>query len=161
MADNRCGGLVTLRRRRRFALPMAMVFGGATLAAPGCATSRRVVASLTANCREIQPGVANEMIRDNPRSLVLDVRDGAEFTSSLPHFQRSREVPLSELPRRFREIAAWKAETVVIFSRDGTDAASACEFLSREGFLYVSHVEGGVEEWQRRRFGRFDEGPRS
>lgn len=127
------------------------------LAISGCATSRRVVASLTANCREIQPGVANEMIRDNPNALLLDVRDSAEFTPELPHLLQCREVPLSELPRRFAGIAAWRKETVVIFSRDGTDAASACEFLARQGFLYVSHVEGGVEEWRRRRFGRFDE----
>ncbi len=125
------------------------------LAPSGCATSRRVVESLTANCREVQPGVANEMMRDNPRSLVLDVRHRDEFTAELPHLQRCREVPLSELPRRFPEIGAWKKETIVIFSRDGTDAASACEFLARQGFLYVSHVEGGVAEWQRRRFGLF------
>ncbi|MEP6801056.1 MAG: rhodanese-like domain-containing protein [Acidobacteriota bacterium] len=124
-------------------------------ACPACVTSRRVVESLTANCREVQPGVANEMIRDNPRALLLDVRHGDEFSAELPHLQRCREVPLSELPRRYSEIGAWKKETIVIFSRDGTDAASACEFLARQGFLYVSHVEGGVAEWQRRRFGLF------
>ncbi len=121
-----------------------------------CATSRRLVASLPANCDEIQPDVANEMIRDNPNALVLDVRHREEFTPELPHLARCREVPLSELRRRFREIAAWESETVFIFSRDGTDAASACEFLARQGFRYFSHVEGGVAEWQRRRFGLFD-----
>lgn len=121
-----------------------------------CATSRRVVASLTANCREIQPGVAFEMIRDNPRLLVLDVRHSGEFTEEFPHLARAREVPLSELPRRHSQLAAWKNETIVVFSRDGTDAASACEFLSRQGYVYVSHVTGGVEEWQRRKFGRPD-----
>lgn len=130
-------------------------------AGAGCATSRRVVESLTANCREIQPGVANEMIRDNPRALLLDVRHSDEYTAALPHLQRCREVPLSELPRRFQELTPWKSETIVIFSRDGTDAASACEFLSRQGFIYVSHVEGGVSEWQRRRFGLFQEGAHS
>lgn len=120
-----------------------------------------MVASLTANCREVQPGVANEIMRDNPNSLLLDVRHAEEYSSDLPHLHHGREIPLSELPRRFREIGAWKTETIVIFSRDGTDAASACEFLSRQGFLYVTHVEGGVVEWRRRRFGLFDEGSRS
>jgi len=145
--------------------PTACVFAAAALlaasAAGGCATSRRVVESLTANCREIQPGVANEMIRDNPRALLLDVRHRDEYTAELPHLQRCREVPLSELPRRYQELVPWRNETIVIFSRDGTDAASACEFLSRQGFVYVSHVEGGVAEWQRRRFGLFQEGSRS
>ncbi len=138
-----------------FPRKLAAAAFAASLACSGCVTSQRVVRSLTANCHEVQPGVANEMIRDNPRALVLDVRHGDEFTAAMPHLQRCREVPLSELPRRFSEIGAWKKETIVIFSRDGTDAASACEFLARQGFLYVSHVEGGVAEWQRRRFGLF------
>jgi rhodanese-related sulfurtransferase len=101
------------------------------------------------------------MIRDNPRAVLLDVRHREEYSPELPHLQRCREVPLSELPRRFHELASFKNETIVIFSKDGTDAASACEFLSRQGFVYVSHVEGGVEEWQRRRFGLFQEGAHS
>jgi len=123
-------------------------------ACASCATGRRVVASLTSNCREVQPGVAHEMMRDNPRLLVLDVRHGGEFGDALAPIPKAREIPLSELPRRFREIDGWKQESVLLFSRDGSDAASACEFLAREGFRYVSHVAGGVEEWQRRRYRR-------
>ena len=126
----------------------------AAVACGSCATSRRVVASLTANCREVQSGVAFEMMRDNPGLLLLDVRHASEFTRELPRLPRSREVPHSELPRRYREIAAWKKEAILGFSRDGTDAASACEFLARQDFLYVSHVSGGIQEWVRRRFGR-------
>lgn len=126
----------------------------ATVACLACATSRRVVASLTANCKEVQPGVAFEMMRDNPNILALDVRHAGEITEVRPKLPRSRNIPLSELPRRFRELAAWRRETIVIFSRDGADAASACEFLARQDFLYVSHVAGGVEEWTRRGFFR-------
>lgn len=111
------------------------------------------MASLTANCHEIEAGVANEMIRDNPDILLLDVREVADYTAELPHLRRAREIPLTELPRRYREIAAWKKQSVVIFSRDGTDAASACEFLARQGFPYVSHVEGGIGSWMRGGYG--------
>jgi rhodanese-related sulfurtransferase len=149
----------SIETRRAAILAGGIVLGAA--AAAGCATSRRVVASLMANCREVQPGVANEIIRDNPHALLLDVRHQDEFSADLPHLQHGREIPLSELPRRFREIGSWKTDTVVIFSRDGTDAASACEFLARQGFRYVTHVEGGVAEWRRRRFGLFEEGAKS
>jgi rhodanese-related sulfurtransferase len=143
------------RRVKKRTFPAA---AGVLLAfAMGCATSRRVVASMTANCREIQPGVAHEMMRDNPGLLLLDVRHEAEFTPELPKVPRARQLPLSELPRRYREIAAWTKSSIVIFSRDGTDAASACEFLARQGFLYVSHVSGGVQEWMRQRYGRVAE----
>jgi len=119
-----------------------------------CAASRKVVASLTANCREVEVGVAHEMMRDNPGILLLDVREKADYTPILPHLQKAREIPLSDLPRRYREIAAWKREPILIFSRDGTDAASGCEFLAHQGFPYVSHVVGGIEAWMRGGYGR-------
>ena len=119
-----------------------------------CATGRRVVTSLTSNCHEIEAGVANEMMRDNPGILLLDVREAADYAADLPHLRKAREIPLSDLPRRYREIAAWKKESILIFSRDGTDAASACEFLARQGFPYVSHVDGGISAWMRGGYGR-------
>jgi rhodanese-related sulfurtransferase len=124
----------------------AVLLCGATAS---CATSRRVVAALTANCREVQPGVAHEMMRDNPGILLLDVRHAEDYTEQLPRVPRARQTPLSELPRRYRELEAWKKASVLIFSRDGSDGATACEFLSRQGFLYVAHVIGGVEAWVR------------
>ncbi|MFN2385143.1 MAG: rhodanese-like domain-containing protein [Thermoanaerobaculia bacterium] len=133
-------------------LAVAVAVAAAAVLCLGCATSRRVVASLTANCKEVQPGVAFEMMRDNPNILSLDVRHAGEITEARPRIPRSRNVPLSELPRRFRELRPWQKQTIVIFSRDGADAASACEFLARQGFLYVSHVSGGVEAWSRRGF---------
>jgi rhodanese-related sulfurtransferase len=125
------------------------VVGVLVIFTASCAAGRSVVASLTANCREIEVGVAHEMIRDNPGVLLLDVRREEEFPATLPRLPRAREIPLRDLPRRYRELAPWKKEPILIFSRDGTDAASACEFLARQGFPYVSHVSGGVEAWVR------------
>lgn len=119
-----------------------------------CAAGRSVVATLTANCRELEVGVAHEMMRDIPGVLLLDVRREEEFPAALPRLPRAREIPLAELPFRYRELTAWKKEPILVFSRDGTDAASACEFLSRQGFPYVSHVAGGVEAWVRGGYGR-------
>jgi len=119
-----------------------------------CATSRRVVASFTANCREVEAGVANEIMRDNAGVLLLDVREDQEFATGLPHFRKAREIPLTDLPRRYRELLAWKKVPILIFSRDGVDAASACEFLARQGFPYVSHVFGGIEAWIQGGYGR-------
>jgi rhodanese-related sulfurtransferase len=119
-----------------------------------CAASRRVVAALTANCREIEVGVAHEMMRDNPGVLLLDVRGREDYTAELPHLNKAREIPLSDLPRRYREISAWRREPILVFSRDGSEAASACEFLAHQEFPYVSHVAGGIEAWMRGGYGR-------
>lgn len=110
--------------------------------------------SLSANCREVAVGIAHEIMRDNPSVLLLDVRGRQEYVGELPHLPRAREIPLVDLPRRYRELTGWKKEQILVFSRDGPDAASACEFLARQGFPYVSHVGGGVEAWMRGGYGR-------
>lgn len=130
------------------------VLGALVVLCASCAASRRVVASLTANCREIEVGVAHEMMRDNPGILLLDVREKSEYAPNLPHLVKAREIPLIDLPRRYRVIGAWKREPILIFSRDGTDAASAREFLAHQRFPYVSHVVGGIEAWMRGSYGR-------
>lgn len=131
-----------------------MLAGALVVLVTSCAASRRVVSSLTANCREIEVGVAHEMMRDNPGVLLLDVRSRGDYTGDLPHLVKAREIPLPDLPRRYREIGAWKREPILVFSRDGTEAASACEFLAHQGFPYVSHVAGGIEAWMRGGYGR-------
>ena len=135
-------------------LGFRVVVGALFVLSASCAASRKVVASLSANCREIGVGVAHEMMRDNPGILLLDVREANEYAPDRPHFRKAREIPLDELPRRYRELGAWKREPILIFSRDGTDAASACEFLAHQGFPYVSHVAGGIEAWMRGGYGR-------
>lgn len=130
------------------------IVGAVIVFSASCAASRSVVASLTANCREVQAGVAHEMMRDNPGVLLLDVRRDGDFPATLPRLPRAREISIGDLPRRYRELSAWKKEPILIFSRDGIDAASACEFLARQGFPYVSHVAGGVEAWVRDGYGR-------
>ena len=137
-----------------FRLAARLLLGVVLVTVAACATGRRVMASLTSSCHEIEVGVANEMMRDNPDILLLDVREESEFTTELPHLRRAREIPLSDLPRRYREIDAWKKQSILIFSRDGTDAASACEFLARQSFPYVSHVVGGISAWMSGGFGR-------
>ena len=146
MSRNEPGALLRLGART--------LLGVFLLTAASCATGRRVMESLTSNCHEIEAGGANEMMRDNPGILLLDVREAPDYAADLPHLRKAREIPLSDLPRRYREIAAWKKESILIFSRDGTDAASACEFLARQGFPYVSHVDGGISAWMQGGYGR-------
>ena len=130
------------------------LFAGVLVVSTSCVASRRVMQSLSANCREVAVGIAHEIMRDNPSVLLLDVRGRQEYAGELPRLPRAREIPLADLPRRYRELTGWKKEQILIFSRDGPDAASACEFLARQGFPYVSHVGGGVEAWVRGKYGR-------
>lgn len=51
---------------------------------------------------------------------------GRRVVASLPHLPKAREI----------------------------DAASACEFLTRQNFPYVSHVVGGISAWIQGGYGR-------
>ena len=79
-------------------------------------------------------------------TLVLDVRDGAEFASG--HLPRARHIPLAELSKRVEEIGKYKDKPVIVTCRGGARAAAASRLLKRAGFTSVYQLKGGLAAWQ-------------
>lgn len=82
----------------------------------------------------------------NQGSLVLDVRDGAEYAAG--HLPRARHIPLRELSKRTDEIAKFKNKPVLVTDKSGTRAGAACRFLKQAGFVNVYQLKGGLAAWQ-------------
>lgn len=80
------------------------------------------------------------------KTLVLDVRDAAEFASG--HLQNAKHIPLAELAERLKEIEKSKNSTVITVCERGVRSASAANLLSKAGFAQVSSLEGGVAAWK-------------
>ncbi len=77
--------------------------------------------------------------------LLLDVRDRDEYDRArLPD---STLIPLSELPGRLAELAAWRGQPVVVHCHSGGRSARACEQLLAAGFERVENLDGGIEAW--------------
>ena len=76
-------------------------------------------------------------------TLILDVRDGAEFASG--HLPRARHIPLQELSKRIDEIGKYKDKPVLVTSKGGN---AALRSLKQAGFTTVYQLKGGLAAWQ-------------
>ncbi len=76
-------------------------------------------------------------------TLILDVRDGAEFASG--HLPRARHIPLQELSKRMGEIGKYKDKPVLVTSKGG---GAALRSLKQAGFTTVYQLKGGLAAWQ-------------
>jgi len=85
-------------------------------------------------------------LMNQPGTLVLDVREAAEFAAG--HLPRARHIPLGELAKRVDELAKFKDKAVVVTCRSGARSGSACSTLKKAGFTKVFNLKGGVPAWQ-------------
>ena len=76
-------------------------------------------------------------------TLILDVRDGADFASG--HLPRARHIPLQELTQRMDEIGKYKDKPVLLTSKGGN---AALRSLREAGFTTVYQLKGGLAAWQ-------------
>jgi rhodanese-related sulfurtransferase len=79
-------------------------------------------------------------------SLVLDVREAAEFASG--HLPGARHIPLAELGKRIDEIRKFQSKPVLIACRSGSRAGAACRALKSAGFTDVAVLKGGIAAWR-------------
>ena len=85
-------------------------------------------------------------LMNQPGTLVLDVREPAEFAAG--HLPRARHIPLGELGKRVDEIAKFKDKPIVVTCRSGARSGSACRTLKKAGFTKVFNLKGGVPAWE-------------
>ena len=77
-------------------------------------------------------------------AILLDVREPREWEAG--HAPKARHIPLSEIPRRARELPQGRA--VVTVCRSGARSARAAAMLARDG-REVSNLAGGMHAWAR------------
>lgn len=85
---------------------------------------------------------AKEMI-DLGNVFILDVRTQEEYESG--HIRNSKSIPLYLLDMRLKEIP--QNRKILVYSREGVQGALASEFLSKNGYLEVYNMKGGINEW--------------
>lgn len=80
------------------------------------------------------------------KTLVLDVRDAAEFATG--HLQNAKNIPVGELPNRIKEIEKSKNATIITVCDRGVRSASAVSALKKAGFDQVFSLDGGLAAWK-------------
>jgi rhodanese-related sulfurtransferase len=87
-----------------------------------------------------------QLLNQGANTLVLDIREGAEYTSG--HVPRARHIPLGELSKRVDEIVKFKDKPVIVTCKNGSRAGAATRLLRKAGFTSVYQLTGGVAAWQ-------------
>ncbi len=97
----------------------------------------------------ISPEEAQEVIRDNPKAFVLDVRTHEEYEGKTGHLQNARLVPMYEFKDRMAEFESLKSKNVfVVYCRSGRRSCQAAESLAARGFK-VFNIDGGILRWNK------------
>jgi adenylyltransferase/sulfurtransferase len=77
--------------------------------------------------------------------LLLDVREPEEAAQA--RIEGARLIPVGELEGRLGELTPWKERRIVVHCHHGGRSARACALLQQKGFVQVSNLRGGIDEW--------------
>lgn len=96
---------------------------------------------------EVRPPIAFEMLRDNPRMAVIDVRTEAEYAGAVGHLSGARNVPVDELEERIEELLPLRDQTFLVYCGHGECGERAIEILFEAGFDEAILMAGGIDGW--------------
>ncbi len=119
-------------------------------------TFKQMVDEARQQAEVISPEEAQKRVKENPKTLVVDVREPEDIaeTGAVPGALR---IPLgvlplkadTELPEKFREPKLQDRSTPVVTTcGGGGQAALAAKTLKDMGFTNVSIIDGGTRAWK-------------
>ncbi len=91
--------------------------------------------------------VSNEQLQaileENRETLVLDVRESAEYAFN--HIPKAKSLPLGDLESELENLD--KETEIFVVCRTGNRSDTASRKLAESGFLRVKNVVPGMSEW--------------
>jgi rhodanese-related sulfurtransferase len=111
------------------------------------------VADAKSRIREIGAAEAAEAVKKNPKTLILDVREPAEWAAGhIPgalHVPRGMLEAKADLEYANREPAlADRGVSIIVHCASGARSALAADVLRQMGFTDVRSMAGGIAAWQ-------------
>jgi len=85
------------------------------------------------------------MLMSRKSALVLDVREPDEFAQG--HLQGARNVPLSQLESRIKELEKFRDKPVLVVCQRGSRASKAAKLLKAQKFSALNVLKGGMQAW--------------
>lgn len=87
-----------------------------------------------------------DMLDRKAPMVLVDVRRPEELKDALGKINGAINIPLSELPERYKELDP--KQKIVLICRSGNRSTQAAKFLSEKGFKQVYNIEGGMVSWR-------------
>jgi len=106
--------------------------------------SAMVAGGAGAGINEIDAREAAALINQKG-AVVFDVRTSAEYAAG--RIPKANHVPLRQLPQRIESLNKYKSRPILVSCRTGRRSASACAYLTDNGFEEVYNLKGGIRAW--------------
>ncbi|MBI5835692.1 MAG: rhodanese-like domain-containing protein [Candidatus Eisenbacteria bacterium] len=119
--------------------------------APG-SQSAAVSPSAPGTFDDISPGQARDYLSKG--AFLLDVRFPYEWMDDLGHLEGAKQIPVTDLETRLKDLEPYRDKDVVVYCRSGVRSRAAADVLARSGFAHVHNLRGGLEayrDWQKGR----------
>ncbi|MFO7525866.1 MAG: rhodanese-like domain-containing protein [Ignavibacteriaceae bacterium] len=87
-----------------------------------------------------------EMLKNNPSSIILDVRTPEELTGPLGKIDNVINIPVQQLQQRINELEQYRDSEIIIICRTQNRSSAAVDILLRHGFK-AKCVLGGMLEY--------------
>jgi sulfur dioxygenase len=101
--------------------------------------------------RQLDPAEVEHRLHSPNPPIVLDVREGEEFSGELGHIAGSILIPLRYLPERAKELEKHRDREIIVVCRAGIRSTTAAAILGGLGFEHVCNMKGGMLDWQEAR----------
>lgn len=101
---------------------------------------------ILANFDSVDAKSAIEMIHDNPKLLILDVRTQEEFDEK--HLANALHIPVQVLEKNIDKLQAYKGQKLLVYCRSGNRSVKASRILEQSAFVPIN-IKGGIQQLSR------------
>ena len=95
------------------------------------------------NCTEIDYYTLQQMIRENNKLIILDVRSVQEYKEG--HLLGAVNIPLSDLKKRASLLFENNEQTIIVYCQMGGRSHRAVKILQNMGYRNVFELKGGLD----------------
>ena len=88
---------------------------------------------------------ATAALRDDPRAVLVDVREDDEWRAG--HAPDARHIPMAEVPEQLASLP--RAAPIYLICHSGNRSHTIAAYLRRAGFERPINVKGGMVAWER------------
>lgn len=93
----------------------------------------------------ISPKSAYELLQNDPKVALLDVRTPQEFSQD--HIAGATLIPVQELSQNLSMLESVKDKKIIVYCHSGTRSIAASRILVENGFIPLN-VNGGITAWK-------------
>jgi len=95
---------------------------------------------------EITPAAAKQKLADDPKSVLLDVREPQEF--ALARIEGSMLIPMQSVPAELQKLEALSDEgDLLVLCHHGVRSLQVASWLQGRGIENAVSIIGGIDRW--------------